>query len=338
MFRPPPACHRLASLLVLLGLLLGPAANAQKPKELQWSHAFDLAARKLGEAEFTKDTQKFGVEAFKDTNTGLGVYISQTGSLACAPGFQTLTVPVADSKGPEWLTGLDLPARKAGQKEFTKQTKVHSLEVFRDPNTNAWLYVTEKGELAAAGAKGKQASGSKAPKWVHSVDLSVRKGGVKEWKDAAKFGVEVYRDGNTGNLVYVCETGAVGRRPGVDRGQGRGEGPRMAARPRPGLPQAQRAVIHEGHAEVRRRGLPRRHDRQPPPHQRDRQPRRRPGFGQPEGADAEREGAAVDARPEHEGAGLRREGVLREDARLRGGSLPRPERRRGRLHRRDRKY
>src|SRR5262249_24454552 len=36
-----------------------------------------------------------------------------------------------------------------------------------------------------------------------------RKGGVKEWKDAAKFGIEVYADGNTGNLVYVTEHGHI---------------------------------------------------------------------------------------------------------------------------------
>ena len=41
------------------------------------------------------------------------------------------------------------------------------------------------------------------------MDLRVRKGGVKEWKDAAKFGIEVYRDNTTGNLVYISETGAI---------------------------------------------------------------------------------------------------------------------------------
>ncbi len=180
----------------------------QKPKELQWTHAFDLASRRFGELDFSKETQKFGVEAFKDSNNGLGLYISQVGSLAATTGFQDLKLPL-ESKGPEWLTGLDLPARKAGEEKF-ENAKVHSMEVFRDPNTENWLTITEKGHLAATPIKTKSASGSdKKPKWTHSVDLRVRKGGVKDWKDAAKIGIEVYRDNTTGNLIYLSETGAL---------------------------------------------------------------------------------------------------------------------------------
>src|SRR6202023_4228010 len=102
-------------------------------------------------ADFTKETQRFGVEAFRDSNNSLGVYLSQVGSLAAARGFQDLKLPL-QSKGPEWITGLDLPARKAGEEKFDN-AKVHSMEVFRDPNTENWLYVTEKGYLAAASAK-----------------------------------------------------------------------------------------------------------------------------------------------------------------------------------------
>jgi hypothetical protein len=195
------------SLVLSLGLQ---TASAQKPKELQWTHAFDLAARKVTEPEFTKDTQKFGVEAFRDNNNSLGVYLSQVGSLGIGEGFQNLVLPLKDSKGPDWITGLDIPARKAGEKEFTKSTTVHSMEIFKDGNTGNWIYVTEKGYLAVAPSGGKAAAGgNKAPKWVHSVDLLCRKGGVKEWKDAQKFGIEVYRDGNTGNLIYICENGAI---------------------------------------------------------------------------------------------------------------------------------
>jgi hypothetical protein len=198
---------------LLLTLLSDRAPAQQKPKELQWTHAFDLACRKYGEDKFTKDTQKFGVEAFKDNNNGLGLYVCQTGSLAVAHGFATLKAPLPASQGPKWLTGLDLPARKAGEKTFTKDTKVHSMEVFLDPNTDNWLYITENGSVASTVAKTKPSAGTAAPKWVHSVDLSVRKGGVKEWKGAAKFGVEVYRDANTGNLIYICENGRIAISP-----------------------------------------------------------------------------------------------------------------------------
>jgi len=209
---------------IMLGLLFAggsdpaPAQTSQpappKLREVQWTHAFDLACRKYGEDNITKDTQRFGVEAFKDNNNGLGLYICQTGSIAVAHGFATLKSPLANSEGPKWLTGLDLPARKAGEKTFSNDTKAHSLEIFLDPNTDNWLYITEKGNIASTGARSKASSNTAAPKWVHGVDLSVRKGGVKEWPGAAKFGVEVYRDGNTGNLIYVCgETGTVAVTP-----------------------------------------------------------------------------------------------------------------------------
>ena len=227
MFRIAPLS---VSCLALFGLLAAfvcaPARAQQKPKELQWTHAFDLACRKLGEDKFTKDTKKFGVEALRDNNNDLGLYVSQNGSLAVvAQGFAGLAAPLAKSVGPKWLTGLDLPARKAGEKAFTKDTKVHSMEVFQDPNTSNWLYVTEKGNIAATALK-KQATGAAgAPKWVHSVDLSVRKGGVKEWKGATKYGVEVYRDANTGNLIFICETGSIAVAPDTVTVKGDGKAP-----------------------------------------------------------------------------------------------------------------
>jgi hypothetical protein len=184
-----------------------PAAAQQKPKDLQWTHAFDLSCRPYGTQTFDK-ANKFGVEVFRDNNNNLGLYIAQTGSIGVGGGFEQLKLPLS-SKGPDWVTGLDLPAREAGVKEFKKDTKVHAMEVFRDPNAGQWMYVTDKGNLGVAAAKGAALGTNKAPKWVHSVDLKVRKGGEREWKNALAYGIEVYRDGNTGNLVYICQTGSV---------------------------------------------------------------------------------------------------------------------------------
>jgi hypothetical protein len=203
----------------LLAILLAgdvPWALAQKPKELQWSHAFDLKCRKLGMSEFDKDSPKFGVEVFKDNNTGLGLYISQVGSIGVAPGFANSPAPVPKAQGPDWITGLDLQCRKAGQKAFDKSTPIFAMEVFRDPNAGSFLYITEKGLLAVNAARGGPASAGKAPKWIHSVDLRCRKAGFGDWKDAPKFGIEVYRDQITNNWVYVCETGAIAIAPAGD--------------------------------------------------------------------------------------------------------------------------
>jgi hypothetical protein len=209
------------ALLCGLGVTRG---QEKKLKELQWSHAFDLACRKFDEKDITKDTKRWGVEAFRDSNSGLGLYIAQTGSIAVGPNFAGLTLPLKASLGPKWFTGLDLPARKAGEKEFMKTTKVHSMEVFRDPNADNWLFITEQGHIAATTGKLFPGAAGRTPKWIHSVDLSARKGGVKEWKDAAKFGIEVYRDGNTGNLIYITEHGHIAIIPEtkeIPEGQGK---------------------------------------------------------------------------------------------------------------------
>jgi hypothetical protein len=229
MFRIAPlsvTCLVPAVLGLLAACLCAPVQAQQKPKELQWTHAFDLACRKLGQDKFTKDTQKFGVEALRDNNNELGLYVSQTGSLAVvAQGFAGLAAPLPNSIGPKWLTGLDLPARKAGEKTFTKDTKVHSMEVFEDPNTSNWLYITEKGDIAATPVKKKATGAADAPKWVHSVDLSVRKGGIKDWKGATKYGVEIYRDLNTGNLIFISETGSIAVVPETVTVKGDGKAP-----------------------------------------------------------------------------------------------------------------
>lgn len=212
--------------LMLIAFSVCAATGQEKKlKELQWSHAFDLACRKFGEADITKDTKRWGVEAFRDNNTGFGLYISQAGTIALAPNFAGLTPPVTPSKGPSWLTGNDLPARKAGVNPFDKNTKVHSMELFRDPNTDNWLFITEQGYISACNGKLHPGKTGSNPKWVHSVDLAVRKGGVKEWKDATKYGVEVYRDANTGNLIYVTEHGFIAIHPEEKEVKGEGKAP-----------------------------------------------------------------------------------------------------------------
>jgi hypothetical protein len=216
-----------ALLFVPLSLVVLPAQAQQKPKELLWTHAFDLSCRKKGEVEFTKETQKFGIEVFKDTNVpNLGVYISEKGSLAAVgTGFRDINKAIAGSKRPEWVTGLDLPARKAGEKEFSSTTTVYSMEAFVDPNTdNNWLFITASGQIAATG-KGPKGAGNKAPKLSHSVDLNVRRGGEKDWKDAKKYGVECWFDPNTSNLIYICETGAIAVVPGEVATKAEGKAP-----------------------------------------------------------------------------------------------------------------
>lgn len=81
-------------LLVVVGLLLGvvgshsiPALYAQdEAKPPKWMHAHELRVRKAGELDFTKDTKKYSIEVFEDTNNGNLIYISETGSISVVPG------------------------------------------------------------------------------------------------------------------------------------------------------------------------------------------------------------------------------------------------------------
>src|SRR5438105_2284087 len=91
----------ITALAMLPWLSPGLAEGQDKPKDVQWTHAFDLACRKLGEAEFTASTQKFGVEALRDLNTKLGIYLTEKGGVALAPGFADLSPPIT-VKGPLW--------------------------------------------------------------------------------------------------------------------------------------------------------------------------------------------------------------------------------------------
>ena len=56
---------------------------------------------------------------------------------------------------------------------------------------------------------------AKGPKFLHGLDLKVRKGGETDFTDKTpKIGVEVFRDENNGNWIYISETGSLTVVPG----------------------------------------------------------------------------------------------------------------------------
>src|SRR5690349_21994721 len=44
-----------------------------------WYHAFEVKSRAAKEEKFSKDTRMFGVEVYRDDNTGNLIYLSETG-------------------------------------------------------------------------------------------------------------------------------------------------------------------------------------------------------------------------------------------------------------------
>jgi len=201
---------RLLALGVTLAAVVAlPGLYAQeKVKAPDWKQGMELQVRKVDEKEFTKDTKKYGIEVYRDDNAGKTVYISETGSLALLGDSKA---GAAKEKAPVWKHGMELQVRKAGEKEFTKTTKKHSIEVFYDEINGALVYVSDIGAIsvvAQPAAPGE--SKDKAPTWVHAMELQARKAGEADFtKDTAKYGVEVFKDENNGNLIYLCDTGSL---------------------------------------------------------------------------------------------------------------------------------
>jgi hypothetical protein len=55
----------------------------------------------------------------------------------------------------------------------------------------------------------------KKPKWQHGLSLMVRKADEANFsKDTKRIGIEVFKDENNGNLIYVSETGSISVLPG----------------------------------------------------------------------------------------------------------------------------
>jgi hypothetical protein len=58
-------------------------------------------------------------------------------------------------------------------------------------------------------ALGQPAAASKTPKHLHGWNLKARKPDETDWDNAKKFGLEVFKDENNGNLIYISETGSI---------------------------------------------------------------------------------------------------------------------------------
>lgn len=188
-------------------------------KAPDWLHGLDLKVRKAGEEKFTDKTQVISLEVFRDENTGNWVYITERDFFAVSPGDVSARAPTPSPKAPKWSHGLDLKCRKAGEKEFTNDTKVWSVEVFFDENTGQLIYICETGAVAIAAGTAVPENKGKAPAWLHGLDLKCRKGRTKDFDPTTKtYGMEVFRDENNDNLIYITEVGTLAVVPGLGKG------------------------------------------------------------------------------------------------------------------------
>src|SRR5207302_450312 len=87
------------------------------------------------------------------------------------------------------------------------------------------IYITEHGFIAILPNETKVVPPdpkakviAKSPEWLHGLDLSCRRYNEKAFtKDTRKFGVEVYNDLHTGNLIFISETGSIAVAPAPDK-------------------------------------------------------------------------------------------------------------------------
>ena len=173
-----------------------------------WHHALEPKVRNPDMDNF-EGARKFGMEIFKDENTGGLIYIvAETGSIATAPAPAAAPDPMKLSP-PATRYGLVLRVRGANEPDFTDKTKKVGLEVFEDANANVFFYLTQFGHVATAPNPGKVPAEARGVTWKGAIALKARKGGDKTFDTAKKYGIEVFQDNRTGNLIFICETGSI---------------------------------------------------------------------------------------------------------------------------------
>ncbi len=64
-------------------------------------------------------------------------------------------------------------------------------------------------------AFGQPAAAPKVPSWLHGMNLKSRTSTEGDFSDKTKkYGIEVFKDENNGNLIYISETGSIAVVPG----------------------------------------------------------------------------------------------------------------------------
>jgi hypothetical protein len=170
-----------------------------------FQYGLTFRVRAANESQW-KDAKQYGVEVYKDSYTGRLVYISQTGSIATYPA--PTTFDPAKIKGAKSLYGMGLLIRKAA--EVTDATTKPNLgvEVFADPNSGAFVYISETGSVAVV-APTTNVQQNQKPLRTHGLRVKCRKGTDRDFMQAVSVGVEVFRDLHTGNMVWASEHGSL---------------------------------------------------------------------------------------------------------------------------------
>lgn len=193
----------LAAGLALPAAIFPTSTRGQPPKsELEWVFGTDVKVRPGGEQDWFKAV-KFGIEFYRDDSHDAVIAISDGGFIAVTPRG-----PLAEKPGLKWLTAHDLNARQADEAEFTKKTKKYGVELWRDQFLNRLLYTAQTKALAYAPVPPGLVT-DRGPVWHHGLSCKVRAPEQTTFEGARSIGLEVFKDENTGGLVYITEKGSI---------------------------------------------------------------------------------------------------------------------------------
>jgi hypothetical protein len=174
------------------------------PKNFTHLTHYGFAARKAGESEVDPNTKAFAFEIYRDENTDLLVYLSADGTIAVTAGDH----PAGPVKYSPYLHAFACKARKAGETDFTQKTNAYGIELWKDRTSGIVYYASQIGSMALTSGK-VSGDSTLAPTWVTRIKLGVRKDEGNLPDDDRMGSVEIYRDENSGNLIYLCETGHI---------------------------------------------------------------------------------------------------------------------------------
>jgi len=192
--------------IALAGLL--PAASKEAESEVEKKYRLECPVGKAAPPKDTTETRTFLADVLLDKDGDRLFYAAQdTPTLGVLKGDEK-AVGKGD-KPAKALYRFVLPARTWDEKDIDKDTRKYAVEVFRDENTGHLLYVSETGAVAVVAAP-KEAPPKKAPEtpWLYRLKLKVRPPGEFDFAfDTLKCNVEVYREADSGRLIYLAHNG-----------------------------------------------------------------------------------------------------------------------------------
>lgn len=190
---------------VLLLLCLAVPVLAQEkpaPAKPKFLYGHDVKVRNVDEKNFTEKTPKVGVEVFHDTVGGALIAISESGHIAVIP-----YASASESKKADWIAAFELRVRDASVASF-KDSKKIAAETFKDLGSGKILTITSQRTLAWSDAPA-SINSAKEPELHHGLMVKVRAPGENDFKAAKALGLEVFKDGTIGNLVYLSDQGFI---------------------------------------------------------------------------------------------------------------------------------